>query len=47
VFGLAANFLGLVELALGVLVFKVLLADGLVVAAESLLVGAWIGLLTE
>jgi hypothetical protein len=47
VFGLAASLFGLVLLALGVLAFKALLADGVVVEAESLLVGAWTGLLTE
>lgn len=46
-FGLAIIFLGLVLLALGVLAFSVLLADGLVVVPDSLLVGAWTGLLTE
>lgn len=45
VFGLVVSFLGgLVLLALGVLVFRVLEADGLMV---SLLLGAWPGLLTE
>jgi len=45
VFGLVGCFLGgLVLLALGVLAFKALEAEGLVV---SLLVGAWPGLLTE
>lgn len=46
-FGLGANFLGLVLLALGVLAFNVLDVDGLVAVPDSLLVGAWTGLLTE
>lgn len=46
-FGLGINFLGVELLALGVLAFNVLLADGLVVLLASLFVGACTGLLTE
>lgn len=46
-FGLAANLFGLVLLTLGVLAFSGLLAEGVVEGAESLLVGAWTGRLTE